>query len=93
MGRTKSSTSSAAADIARYAPAIILAASSCTLVSAVLTLLVCPFSPDGVYHTEHPYVICDRTMAEYTRRSAVKLEPHVDPARDLSAIIVGVAFP
>lgn len=72
MGRIKSSTSSAAADVARYAPAMVLAASDCILLNVVRFLSVYPFPPWGVYHTEHPYTIWSITIVWYTCRSAVK---------------------
>lgn len=81
----KSSISSATADVARYAPATILAASSWILSSLAHILAVCPFSQWGVYQTEQPYVICGMTIAKYTRRRVVKAAPQVDPARDLRA--------
>ena len=49
IGRMKSSTSNAPADVARYAPDMILAALSYILLNFVYILAVCPFSPWGVY--------------------------------------------
>ena len=54
IGRMKSSIFNALANVARYAPNMILAASSCILLNFVYILAVCPFSPWGVYQTEQP---------------------------------------
>ena len=85
--------SSAALDVALYAPLITLAALACILCNVLSILLVYSFPFMLAFdHIEQAYIICGSTVPSYIRRRSRRLAPQLDPPRLLRALIVFVAF-
>jgi hypothetical protein len=93
IGRRNVSISSAALNVALYAPLITLAALACKLCSVLSILLVYSFPFILVFdHIKQAYIICGSTVPSYIRRRSRRLAPQLDPPRLLRALIIFITF-